>query len=364
MAKHTVTLIPGDGIGTETTAAMQRVVKAVGADIEWEVAEAGAHMMDACGTPLPESTLEAVRRNKVAIKGPITTPVGTGFRSVNVALRKTLNLNVCLRPVMSIPGAGGRYSDVDLVIVRENSEDLYAGIEFEEGSQAAKDLIQFCEEREAGVIRPDSGISIKPISVTATENIVRFAFEYALKHGRKKVTAAHKANIMKHSDGLFLRVAREVAKDYEGKVEFNDNIIDAFCMNIVMDPSQFDVIVFPNLYGDIASDLCAGLVGGLGLAPGANIGPEYAIFEAVHGSAPDIAGKDLCNPTAEILSAAMMLDHLGELELAQRIREAVRQIYAEGKVLTADICKAVGSDMQPSTCTAFTDELIRIIEHQ
>lgn len=364
MAKHTVTLIPGDGIGTETTAAMQRVVKAVGADIEWEVAEAGAHMMDACGTPLPESTLEAVRRNKVAIKGPITTPVGTGFRSVNVALRKTLNLNVCLRPVMSIPGAGGRYSDVDLVIVRENSEDLYAGIEFEKGSQEAKELIAFCEGKNAGVIRPDSGISIKPISVTATENIVRFAFEYALKHGRKKVTAAHKANIMKHSDGLFLHVAREVAKEYEGKVEFNDNIIDAFCMNIVMDPSQFDVIVFPNLYGDIASDLCAGLVGGLGLAPGANIGPEYAIFEAVHGSAPDIAGKDLCNPTAEILSAAMMLDHLGELALAQRIRDAVRQIYTEGAVLTADICKAVGSDVQPSSCTQFTDELIRIIEQQ
>lgn len=362
MAKHTVTLIPGDGIGTETTAAMQRVVKAAGADIEWEVAEAGAHMMESCGTPLPESTIEAVRRNKVAIKGPITTPVGTGFRSVNVALRKTLDLNVCLRPVMSIPGAGGRYSDVDLVIVRENSEDLYAGIEFEEGSQGAQDLISFCEEQGAGTIRPDSGISIKPISVTATQNIVRYAFDYALKHGRKKVTAAHKANIMKHSDGLFLRTAREVSKEYEGRVEFNDNIIDAFCMNIVMDPSQFDVIVFPNLYGDIASDLCAGLVGGLGIAPGANIGPEYAIFEAVHGSAPDIAGKDICNPTAEILSAAMMLDHLGELEIAANIRNAVREVYAEGAVLTADICKATGSSVEPATCSRFTDELIAVLE--
>lgn len=361
MAKHIVTLIPGDGIGLETTAAMRRVVESAGADIEWEVAEAGAHMMDSCGTPLPEETIEAVRRNKVAIKGPITTPVGTGFRSVNVALRKELGLNVCLRPVLSIPGAGGRYTDVDLVVVRENSEDLYAGIEFEEGSREAEELIEFCEERNAGIIRPDSGISIKPISITATRNIVRFAFEYALKHGRKKVTAAHKANIMKYSDGLFLKVAREIAKEYEGRVEFNDNIIDAFCMNLVIDPSQFDVIVFPNLYGDIASDLCAGLVGGLGIAPGANIGPEYAIFEAVHGSAPDIAGKDICNPTAEVLSAAMMLDHLGELETAQKIRDAVRKVYAEGKVLTADICKAIGSSQEPSTCTEFTDALIEAL---
>lgn len=362
MARHTVTLIPGDGIGIETSAAMQRVVEAAGIDIAWEVAEAGAAMIDACGTPLPESTIESVRRNKVAIKGPITTPVGTGFRSVNVALRKTLGLNVCLRPVMSIPGAGGRYSDVDLIVVRENSEDLYAGIEFEEGSEDAASLIDFCAQKGAGVIRPDSGISIKPISVTATENIVRYAFDYAVKHGRKKVTAAHKANIMKHSDGLFLRVAREVAKEYEGQIEFNDNIIDAFCMNLVIDPSQFDVIVFPNLYGDIASDLCAGLVGGLGIAPGANIGPEYAVFEAVHGSAPDIAGKDICNPTAEILSAAMMLDHLGELEGAARIRNAVRAVYAEGEVLTADIRKATSSDKTAASCSLFTEELVRVLK--
>ena len=361
MARHTVTLIPGDGIGVETSAAMQRVVKAAGADIEWEVAEAGAHMMESCGTPLPESTIEAVRRNKVAIKGPITTPVGTGFRSVNVALRKTLNLNVCLRPVVSIPGAGGRYQDVDLVIVRENSEDLYAGIEFEEGTKEAADLIDFCAKKGAGTIRPDSGISIKPISITASENIVRYAFEYAKKHGRSKVTAAHKANIMKHSDGLFLSTARRVAESYEG-IEFNDNIIDAFCMNLVMDPSKFDVIVFPNLYGDIASDLCAGLVGGLGIAPGANIGSDYAIFEAVHGSAPDIAGKDVCNPTAEILSAAIMLDHLGELDTAQRIRDAVRKVYSEGKLLTADIRKATGSSEPGCSCTEFTDELVRVLE--
>ena len=361
MAKHTVTLIPGDGIGTETTAAMQQVVAAAGADIEWEVAEAGAHLMEEFGTPLPESTIDAVRKNKVAIKGPVTTPVGTGFRSVNVVLRQALDLNVCLRPVLSIPGAGGRYEDVDLIIVRENSEDLYAGIEFEEGTSDALDLIEFIEAKGAGAIRRDSGISIKPISKTASRNIVEYAFDYAEKQGYKKVTAAHKANIMKHSDGLFLRVAREVAEEHPS-IEFNDNIIDAFCMNIVMDPSQFEVIVFPNLYGDIASDLCAGLVGGLGIAPGANIGPEYAIFEAVHGSAPDIAGKDICNPTAEILSAAMMLDHLGELDIARKIRDAVRMVYAEGKVLTADIRKATGSDAPVATCTEFTNEVVRVLQ--
>ena len=250
MTRHTVTLIPGDGIGVETSAAMQRIVEACGAEIDWEIAEAGAHCLETEGTPLPDSTIEAVKRNKVAIKGPITTPVGTGFRSVNVALRKTLGLYVCLRPVVSLPGAGGRYDNVDLVIVRENSEDLYAGVEFEEGSEGARKLIGLCAKEGAGTIRPDSGISVKPISVTASQDIVRYAFEYALKHGRKKVTAAHKANIMKYSDGLFLRVAREVAKEYEGRVDFDDRIIDAFCMNMVTDPSQFDVVVFPNLYGD------------------------------------------------------------------------------------------------------------------
>lgn len=362
MASHTVTLIPGDGIGLETSAAMQRVVAASGVDIAWEVASAGAACLEEYGAVLPESTVEAVRRNKVAIKGPITTPVGTGFRSVNVALRKALDLYVCLRPVWSIPGAGGRYADVDLVIVRENSEDLYAGIEFEEGSDDARELIEFVGARGAGTIRPDSGISIKPISVTATRNIVEYAFEYALAHGRHKVTAVHKANIMKHSDGLFLREAREVAKRYEGRVAFDDRIVDAFCMNMVMDPSQFDVVVFPNLYGDITSDLAAGLVGGLGIAPGANIGRDCAVFEAVHGSAPDIAGKNLANPTAEILSAAMMLDHLREREAAGLIRQAVSRVYAKGTCLTGDIRRATGSDVPAATCTAFTDALVAELE--
>ena len=315
VAKHTITLIPGDGIGIETSAAMQRVVEAAGADIEWEVAEAGAAVMEKTGgSPLPESTIEAVKRNKVAIKGPITTPVGTGFRSVNVALRKSLDLYVNLRPVLSIPGAGGRYEDVDLVIVRENSEDLYAGIEFEEGTPEAKRLIDFCAAEGAGVIRPDSGISIKPISITGSDRIVRFAFD--------------------------------------------DRIIDAFCMNLVTDPSQFDVIVFPNLYGDIASDLCAGLVGGLGIVPGANIGDDYAVFEAVHGSAPDIAGKNICNPTAQILSAAMMLDYIDEPEIAQKIRAAIAKVYAEGEHLTGDIRKVTGSSKPACSCTEFTDALI------
>lgn len=362
MAKHTVTLIPGDGIGLETSAAMQQVVEAAGADIAWEIAEAGAACAEKTGTPLPDTTVEAVKRNKVAIKGPCTTPVGTGFRSVNVALRKTLQLYVCLRPVVSMPGAGGRYDDVDLVIVRENSEDLYAGVEFEEGSDGAKRLIQLCADEGAGVIRPDSGISIKPISVSATKDIVEYAFDYAVKHGRKKVTAAHKANIMKFSDGLFLREAREVAKGYEGTIAFDDKIIDAFCMNMVIDPSQFDVVVFPNLYGDIASDLAAGLVGGLGIAPGANIGKEYAVFEAVHGSAPDIAGQDKANPTAEIMSAAMMLDHLGEMETAQRIRRAVRAVYADGSVMTGDIRKATGSSAAAASCTEFTETLVAAVK--
>lgn len=358
MTKHSVVLIPGDGIGVETSAAMQQVVAASGVDIDWVVQQAGAGCIDEHGTPLPDETVQAIREYKTAIKGPVTTPVGTGFRSVNVALRKTLNLYVNLRPVMSIPGAGGRYDDVDLVIVRENTEDLYAGIEFEEGARDTEELIAFIETHGKGSISKDSGISIKPISVGATRNIVEFAFEYAEANDRKKVTAVHKANIMKHSDGLFLREAREVARKHEGGIAFDDKIVDAFCMNMVMDPSQFDVIVFPNLYGDIASDLAAGLVGGLGLAPGANIGKECAVFEAVHGSAPDIAGKNLANPTAQILSAAMMLDHLGERDAAARIRNAVRAVYSKGEHLTGDIRRPSRTASEPASCTEFTEALV------
>lgn len=358
MTNHSVVLIPGDGIGVETSAAMQKVVAASGVDIDWVVQQAGAGCIDEHGTPLPDETVQAIREYKTAIKGPVTTPVGTGFRSVNVALRKTLNLYVNLRPVMSIPGAGGRYDDVDLVIVRENTEDLYAGIEFEEGARDTEELIGFIEAHGKGSISKDSGISIKPISVGATRNIVEFAFEYAEANDRRKVTAVHKANIMKHSDGLFLREAREVARKHEGGIAFDDKIVDAFCMNMVMDPSQFDVIVFPNLYGDIASDLAAGLVGGLGLAPGANIGRECAVFEAVHGSAPDIAGKNLANPTAQILSAAMMLDHLGEREAAARIRNAVRAVYSKGEHLTGDIRRPSRTASEPASCTEFAEALV------
>ncbi len=361
MAQHSVVLIPGDGIGLETSAAMKRVVASSGADIAWVEASAGAACIERYGTPLPEETIELIKEYKTAIKGPVTTPVGKGFRSVNVALRKTLELFVNLRPVLSIPGAGGRYQDVDLIIVRENSEDLYAGIEFQEGAPDTEELIYFVEEHNKGYISKDSAISLKPISMHASEAIVEFAFDYAMKNKRQHVTAVHKANIMKYSDGLFLECARSVASEYEGKIAFDDKIVDAMCMNLVMDPSQFDVLVLPNLYGDIVSDLAAGLVGGLGLAPGANIGKEYAVFEAVHGSAPDIAGKDLANPTAQILSAAMMLDHLDEQACATKIREAIKAVYVKGEHLTADIRERDG---EAATCTEFTNAVIRELEAQ
>ncbi len=367
MTQHIVTLIPGDGIGPETSAAMKRVVEASGADILWEEVPAGAACIEEFGTPLPAHTLEAIKRNKVAIKGPVTTPVGTGFRSVNVALRKELSLYANVRPIFSLPGTGARYEGVDLVIIRENTEGLYAGIEFERGSEGAKKLIALCEEEGVGKLPHNAGFSIKSISVTASENIVRYAFEYALEHGRHKVTAVHKANIMKYSDGLYLQVARDVAAEYAGRVEFEERIVDAFCMNMVMNPAQFDVVVLPNLYGDIASDLAAGLIGGLGLAPGANIGKDYAVFEAVHGSAPDIAGQNKANPTAEILSAAMMLDHLGEHEAANRIYDAVQAVYSRGEHVTADIRK-VGLEQtenaNPATCTEFTDALVEELKRK
>lgn len=360
MAQHTVTLIPGDGIGPEICDAMRRVVDASGVDITWEEVEAGADVMEKYGTPLPEQVFDSVLKNKVAIKGPITTPVGYGFRSCNVALRKRLDLYVNLRPAYTLPGTGARYDDIDLVLVRENTEDLYAGIEFEEGSESAKGLIDYVNASGAGQIKPDSGISIKPISVSGSERIVRYAFEYAIKHGRHKVTAVHKANIMKHTDGLYLRVAREVAQEYkDSDIEFEDRIVDATCMGLVMHPENFDVLVLPNLYGDIVSDLCAGLVGGLGIAPGANIGKDVALFEPVHGSAPSHAGKNEANPTAEILSAVMMLQHLGEDEAADRILDAVRAVLAEGKDVTYDIKRTLtGSTEGCVSTSAYADAII------
>ena len=357
---HDVVLIPGDGIGPEITSAMRRVVEATGVEINWNVQEAGAGVMDEYGTPLPEHVLDAIAQTKVAIKGPITTPVGTGFRSVNVALRKHFDLYSCVRPCLSQPGDGSRFRDVDLVIVRENTEDLYAGIEFEPQTPEVAKLADLVKESGQKPFRADSAISIKPISTTGSHRIVEYAFEYARRCGRKKVTAVHKANIMKSTDGLFLRVAREVAANYPD-IEFNDKIVDATCMGLVQNPDDFDVLVLPNLYGDIVSDLCAGLVGGLGMAPGSNIGADVAIFEATHGSAPDIAGQDIANPTAEILSAAMMLDHLGETEAATHIRTAVSATLEEGESVTGDVRRAQTGSVEGAVGTqAFADA---VIEH-
>ena len=319
---HRVTLIPGDGTGPELAQALETVIAATGVDIEWERQDAGLDVMAQYGTPLPEHVLASVRRSRVAIKGPITTPVGTGFRSVNVALRKELDLYACLRPAQSLEGVRSRYRDVDLVIVRENTEDLYAGIEHMVGEDAAE--------------------SIKIITRKGSERIVRFAFEYARRHGRRKVTAVHKANIMKCTDGLFLRVAGEVAERYPD-IEFEDRIVDNMCMQLVQKPELYDVLVLPNLYGDIVSDLCAGLVGGLGVAPGANIGDEAAVFEPVHGSAPKYAGQDKVNPTALLRSGVLLLHHLGEDEAAARMQEAIAAVIAEGKEVTYDLGGSAGT---------------------
>ena len=359
MSRHTVTLIPGDGIGPEITTAMRRIVDATGVDIDWEVVNAGEAVMAEFGTPLPDHVIETVKRNKVAIKGPVTTPIGTGFRSVNVALRKALDLYVNLRPAYSIPGTGARYEDIDLVLVRENTEDLYAGIEFEEGKPETAELIEWVASKGAGIIRPDSGISLKPISITASERIVRWAFEYALANDRSKVCAVHKANILKYSDGLFLQVARDVAAQYDGRVQFEDRIVDATCMGLVLHPEDFDVLVLPNLYGDIVSDLAAGLVGGLGIAPGANIGVDCAVFEPVHGSAPKYAGLDMANPTAEILTATLMLQHLGEHDAAAAVLASVRSVLAAGESVTYDIKRTnTGSNEGSVGTQAYADAVI------
>ena len=334
---HRVTLIPGDGTGPELTEATRRVLEATDVEFNWDVQHAGTDVMDQNdGNPLPDHVLAAIRETGVALKGPITTPIGGGFRSVNVGLRKALDLYAQVRPCKSYPGVRSRFEDVDLVLVRENTEDLYAGIEYEEGTPEAQELIAWIEAHGGRFRHNDAGISIKPISVTGTRRIVDFAFDYARKNGRKKVTAVHKANIMKFSDGLFLRVAREVAAE-NPDIAFDDRIVDNMTMQLVQRPEEYDVLVCPNLYGDVVSDLCAGMIGGLGMAPGANFGEGIAIFEPTHGSAPKYTGQNKVNPLAQILSGLLMLRHLGETTAADRLELAITELIREGESVTYDM---------------------------
>lgn len=319
---YTVTLIPGDGIGPEVAYATQKLIDASGVKLNWEIQNAGSHMIEQFGTPLPKEVLDSIIKNKIALKGPITTPVGEGFRSVNVTLRKELDLYVNLRPIKTYQGIPSKYDDVDVVIVRENTEDLYVGIEHMVGEDAAE--------------------SIKVFTRKGCERICRYAFEYARREGRRKVTAVHKANIMKCTDGMFLNIARDISKEYS-EIEFEEMIIDAMCMRLVQSPESYDVLVLPNLYGDIVSDLCAGLVGGLGFAPGANIGIKNAVFEPVHGSAPNIAGKNIANPTAMMLSGVYMLKYIGAIEAANRIEKAISFVLKEGKAKTQDLGGVYGT---------------------
>ena len=331
---HTITLIPGDGIGPEVSAAVVRILRAAGADIEWERHDAGVHALERYGTTLPHELLDSVERNRVALKGPLTTPIGTGFTSVNVGLRKSLDLFANLRPVVNLPGVPARYSGIDLVLVRENTEDLYSGLE---------------HEVVPGVVE-----SLKIITEKASTRIARFAFEFARAHGRKKVTSVHKANIMKLSDGLFIDCARTVAREYLD-IQYDERIVDAACMHLVMTPEKFDVLLMPNLYGDILSDLCAGLVGGLGVVGSANMGHDKAVFEAVHGTAPDIAGRNLANPMALLLSAILMLRHIGEAPRADAVAAAVTRTLAERTTMTRDLGGT-------ATTTEFTDAICRELE--
>ncbi len=332
------------------------MIEATGVPIKWEVHDAGEDVYKKEGIPLPQRVIDSIKKNRIAIKGPVTTPVGTGFRSVNVTLRQSLDLYSCLRPCKGFKGARTRYENIDLVIVRENTEDLYAGIEFQKDREETKQLIDFIKSTTGKAIRPDSGISIKPISVFGTERIVKFAFEYARKNGRKKVTAVHKANIMKYSDGLFLEVARDVATLYPD-IEFEDRIIDNMCMQLVQKPELYDVLVLPNLYGDIVSDLAAGLIGGLGLAPGANLGEDVAVFEPTHGSAPKYKGLNKINPFAMILSGVMMLRHIGETVAAERLEKAVAAVIEEGKYVTYDM-KPTPDDPTAATTSQVADAII------
>ena len=334
---HRVTLIPGDGTGPELTEATRRVLEATGVEFSWDVQHAGTDVMDQHGgNPLPDHVLDSIRANGTGLKGPITTPVGGGFRSVNVGLRKSLGLYAQVRPCKSYPGVRSRYENVDLIVVRENTEDLYAGVEFEEGTEQADELLTWLADHGHANIRRDSGISIKPISETGTRQIVEFAFDYARRNGRRKVTAVHKANIMKFTDGLFLHVARDVAEE-NPDIEFEDRIVDNLSMQLVQRPEEYDVLVLPNLYGDVVSDLAAGLIGGLGLAPGANFGPDVAVFEPTHGSAPKYTGQNKVNPMAMMLSGMLMLRHLGETEAAGRLERAIAAVIEEGRSVTYDM---------------------------
>jgi isocitrate dehydrogenase (NAD+) len=334
--KYEVTFIPGDGIGPEVAEATRRVLEATGVEFQWDTVIIGSQAQDKFGTPLPDQALQSIKKNRVALKGPVTTPIGTGFRSVNVALRQTLDLYACLRPYKVYPGIKTPFKGVDIVVVRENTEDLYAGIEFAKGDSDTRKLLDLVLSATGRQLRKDSAVSLKVISEAASRRIAKFAFEYARPNGRKKVTAVHKANILKFSDGLFLDTAREVAKEYDD-IEFGDMLVDAICMELVRKPQIFDVLVLPNLYGDIISDLCAGLVGSMGVAPGANIGDEAAVFEPTHGSAPKYAGQNKANPVATMLSGVMMLRHLREKDNADRLESAIAEVIAEGKNVTYDL---------------------------
>ena len=358
---HRVTLIPGDGTGPELTEATRRVLEATGVEFDWDVREAGADVMDRYGgNPLPDEVLDAIRETGVALKGPITTPVGGGFRSVNVALRKSLDLYAQVRPCKTYPGVRTRFEDVDLIVVRENTEDLYAGIEYEQGSEEARELIDWIKSKDGKLAHEDAGISIKPISITGTRRIIQFAFDYARRNGRRKVTAVHKANIMKFSDGLYLRVAREVAEENDD-IEFDDRIVDNMCMQLVQRPEEYDVLVLPNLYGDVLSDLCAGMIGGLGLAPGANFGEGIAIFEPTHGSAPKYAGQNKVNPMAQLLSGMLMLRHLDEDDAADTLEQAIAEVIREGKSVTYDM-KPTRDDPTAVGTSEVADAIIEKLE--
>ncbi len=333
MTTYNISLIPGDGTGPEISATVQKVLEATDVKIAWDVVEAGADVVEKYGTPLPENVLASIRKNKIALKGPLTTPIGPGFRSDNVPLRKELDLYACLRPCKSYAGVRSRFQNIDLVVVRENTEDLYAGVEYAPGSKEASEIIGWAK----GKIFPDAAISIKPISRTGSLRIMEYAFDYAVKNNRRKVTAVTKANIMKFTDGLFFEVAREVAKRYEGKIAYEERLIDNMCMQLVQKPELYDVIALPNLYGDILSDLCAGLIGGLGIAPGANIGKGIALFEAVHGSAPKYKGMNKVNPTAVLLSSVLMLEYIGEAAASKKLEAAIASVIAEGKDVTYDL---------------------------